>query len=165
MSICFFFKWLYVELLLITIILGTNCQLSTSFNFPTILLILHYVSIDGFVGPCPRDTDYGIGSNFWKFYLIRTSFTLGEPVSLVKVFRLFRLEWIVLVFRVWTQYNFLSIGRASMSMMPCFLFLQFINTTKQLEYQNYHFWKLNLAFTLQQTFGSNYVANHTQLMV
>ncbi len=47
-------------------------------------------------GPCPhRDRDYHhIGSNFWKFYLIRTSFTLGEPVSLVKVFRLFRSEHI-----------------------------------------------------------------------
>jgi hypothetical protein len=44
--------------------------------------------------------DYCIGSNFWKFYLIKTNFTLGEPVSLVKVFRL---EQIVLVFRVWTQ--------------------------------------------------------------
>jgi hypothetical protein len=43
-------------------------------------------------------------SNFWKFFLIRTSFTLGEPVSLVKVFRLFRVECIFLVFRVWTQY-------------------------------------------------------------
>jgi hypothetical protein len=32
--------------------------------------------------------DYGIGSNFWKFCLIRTGFTLGELVSLVKVFRL-----------------------------------------------------------------------------
>jgi hypothetical protein len=33
------------------------------------------------------------------------SFTLlGESDSLVKVFRLFRLEWIFLVFRVWTQY-------------------------------------------------------------
>jgi hypothetical protein len=32
--------------------------------------------------------------NFWKFYLIRTGFILGEPVSLVKVFRLFRLELI-----------------------------------------------------------------------
>jgi hypothetical protein len=32
------------------------------------------------------------------------SFTLlGERVPLVKVFRLFRLERIVLVFRVWTQ--------------------------------------------------------------
>jgi hypothetical protein len=59
----------------------------------------------GFIGPCPhRDRDYSIGSNFWKFYLNRTSFTLGEPVSLVKVFRLFRLEQIVLVFRVRTQY-------------------------------------------------------------
>ncbi len=33
-------------------------------------------------------------SNFWKFYLIKTGFTLLEPVLLVKVFRLFRLEWI-----------------------------------------------------------------------
>ncbi len=31
-------------------------------------------------------------ANFWKFYFIRTGFTLGEPVSLVKVFRLFKLE-------------------------------------------------------------------------
>jgi hypothetical protein len=57
-----------------------------------------------FVGLFPhRDKDYSIQYNFWKFYLIRISFTLGEVVSLVKVFRLFRLEWIVLVFRVWTQ--------------------------------------------------------------
>ncbi len=57
-----------------------------------------------FVGPCPqRDRDYPIGSNFWKFYLIRTGFTLDEPVSLVKVFRLFRYEQNVLVFRVWMQ--------------------------------------------------------------
>jgi hypothetical protein len=41
-----------------------------------------------------------IGSNFWQFYLIRTSFTLDEPVSLVKVFRLFRLEWNFWVDRV-----------------------------------------------------------------
>jgi hypothetical protein len=55
-----------------------------------------------FVGPC--DKDYRLGSNFWKFYLIRTGFILGEPVSLVKVFRPFRLEWIFfLAFRVWTQ--------------------------------------------------------------
>jgi uncharacterized protein YybS (DUF2232 family) len=47
--------------------------------------------------------DYGIGSNFWKFYLIKTSFILDELVSLVKVFRLFRLAWIVLMFRLWTQ--------------------------------------------------------------
>jgi hypothetical protein len=57
------------------------------------------------VGPCPhRHRDYHIGSNFWKFNLTRTSFTLGEPFSLVKVFRLFRLDRIFLVFRVWTQY-------------------------------------------------------------
>jgi len=57
------------------------------------------------VGPCPhRDMDYHIGSNFWKFDLIKTNYTLGEPVSLVKVFRLFRLERIFLVFRVWTRY-------------------------------------------------------------
>jgi hypothetical protein len=55
-------------------------------------------------GPCPhRDRDYRIGSNFGKFYLIRTNFTLGETVSLVKVFRLFRMERIFLVFRVWTE--------------------------------------------------------------
>ncbi len=41
--------------------------------------------------------------HFWKFYLVRISSTLGEPVSLVIMFRLFRLEWIVLVFRVWKQ--------------------------------------------------------------
>jgi len=46
---------------------------------------------------------WDIGSHFWKLYLIRTSFTLGELVSLAKVFRLFRLERIVFVFRVWTQ--------------------------------------------------------------
>ncbi len=46
-----------------------------------------------FIRPCPdRDRHYRIGSNFWKLYLIRTGFTLGEPVSLVKVFRLFKLE-------------------------------------------------------------------------
>jgi hypothetical protein len=57
-----------------------------------------------FVGPCPhRNRDYRIRFDFLKFYLIRTSFTLGELVSLVKVFRLFRLEQIVLVFRVWIR--------------------------------------------------------------
>jgi hypothetical protein len=46
-----------------------------------------------FVGPCPhRDMDYGIWSKFWKFCLIKIGFTLGELVSLVKVFRLFKLE-------------------------------------------------------------------------
>jgi hypothetical protein len=41
---------------------------------------------------------------FGSFYLIKISFTLREPpASLVKVLRLFRLEQIVVVFRVWTQ--------------------------------------------------------------
>jgi hypothetical protein len=45
------------------------------------------------LGPAPTGTrDYRFRSNFWKFYLIKTGFTLGEPVSLVKVFRLFILE-------------------------------------------------------------------------
>jgi hypothetical protein len=65
-----------------------------------------------------------IWSKFWKFYLITTCFTLSEPISLVKMFILFRLECIFLVFRVWTQqvemYNILSIGRASVFVMPCF---------------------------------------------
>jgi hypothetical protein len=57
-----------------------------------------WYSLHGFViGPCPqRDRDYCIGSKFGKLYLIRTDFTLGEPVSLVKVFRLLRLERIFL---------------------------------------------------------------------
>ncbi len=44
------------------------------------------------LGPVPIALDPTFGS-----------FTLLEPVSLVKVFRLFRLERIFLVFRVWTQ--------------------------------------------------------------
>jgi hypothetical protein len=58
--------------------------------------------IKGFVGPWPhRGTgtiafcgarDNRIQSNFWKFCLIKTGFTLREPVFLVKVFRLFTLE-------------------------------------------------------------------------
>ncbi len=46
-----------------------------------------------FVGLCTRrDRDYRIGSNFWKLYVIRIGFALGELVSLVKVFRL---EWVL----------------------------------------------------------------------
>jgi len=57
-----------------------------------------------FVGPClQRDRDYGIGSNSWKFYGIRIDFTLGKPVSLMKVFRLEPIGTDFLVFRVWTQ--------------------------------------------------------------
>jgi hypothetical protein len=36
--------------------------------------------------------DYHIPSNFWKFYLTRTGFTLGELVFVVKMFRLPELE-------------------------------------------------------------------------
>jgi hypothetical protein len=44
-----------------------------------------------------QDRDHRIGSNFGKFYLIRTGFTLDKSVSLVKVFRLFRSEHFFLV--------------------------------------------------------------------
>ncbi len=51
-----------------------------------------------FVGPAPTGTrTMALDPTF-------ESFTLGELVSLMKVFRLVRLEWIFLVFRVWTQY-------------------------------------------------------------
>jgi hypothetical protein len=56
---------------------------------------VRYVAPRPFTGPCShRDRDYRIRSNFWKFYLIKTGFTFGELVSLVKVFRLFILEQI-----------------------------------------------------------------------
>ncbi len=76
-----------------------------------------------FLGPVPhRDKDYRIRSNFWKFYLIRTGFTLCERVLWVKVFRLFRLERFFLgVQSVDTvgrcMYNISAIGRF---VMPCF---------------------------------------------
>jgi hypothetical protein len=61
----------------------------------------------GLVGPCPphhKDRDHLIRANFCKVYFIKTSFTLVELVFLVKVFRLFRLEWIFFGVRtVWTQ--------------------------------------------------------------
>jgi hypothetical protein len=57
-----------------------------------------------FVGLCAhRDKDYRIGSNVSKFYLIEIGFILGELVSLVKMFRLFKLEQMFSVFKVWTQ--------------------------------------------------------------
>ncbi len=39
-----------------------------------------------------RDRDSRIGSNFCKFYLIKTGFTLNEQVYLMKMFRLFKLK-------------------------------------------------------------------------
>ncbi len=64
-----------------------------------------------FVGPCPhKDRDDHIGSNMWKFYLIRIGFTLVELVSLVKVFSLFRLEWIF-----WGVQSVDTVGRCTTS--------------------------------------------------
>jgi len=64
-----------------------------------------------------------IGSNFWKFYLIKIGFPLHELIFLVKVFRLFRVEWIFLgVQSVDTE------GRCTTSylfVMPCWLCLRF----------------------------------------
>jgi hypothetical protein len=49
--------------------------------------------IISFVGPYPhKDKDNHIGSNFWKFYLIKINFRVHKLVSLVKVFILFSLE-------------------------------------------------------------------------
>jgi len=46
---------------------------------PTGIVFEHYC--DNFVGLFPhRDKDSSMGSNFWKFYLIRIGFTLGELV-------------------------------------------------------------------------------------
>ncbi len=45
------------------------------------------------LGPAPTGTGtIALDPTFGSFYLTRTTFTSGEPVSLVKVFRLFRLE-------------------------------------------------------------------------
>jgi hypothetical protein len=87
------------------------CKLEQGCDRPVCVISLYTDSqcsllrlIFAFVGHCPhRNRDYRIGSNFRKLDLIRTSFTLGELVSLVKVFRLFRFDQIVLVLRVWTQ--------------------------------------------------------------
>ncbi len=53
----------------------------------TSTLVVGFLNPGLLLGPVP--VDYRIRSNFWKFYLIRTRFTLGEPVSLVKVFQTF----------------------------------------------------------------------------
>ncbi len=71
----------------------------------------------------PQDRECHIGSKFSQFYLIKTSFTLGEAVSLVKVFRLFRLERIVFAFRASTEYvdvQHLIYGRTDVFVMPSF---------------------------------------------
>jgi hypothetical protein len=64
---------------------------------------LHYIN-SHLLRPAPTGTGtIALDQTFGSFTLFRTGFTLGESVSSVKVFRLFRLEWIYLVFRVWTQ--------------------------------------------------------------
>jgi hypothetical protein len=51
------------------------------------------------LGPARTGTgSIALDPTFGSFYIIKTRFTLGEPVSLVKVFRLFRLECTFLVF-------------------------------------------------------------------
>jgi hypothetical protein len=48
---------------------------------------------DFYLGLAPTGTGtIALDPTFWKFYLIRTGFTLVERVSLVKVFRLFKLD-------------------------------------------------------------------------
>jgi hypothetical protein len=102
-----YISWLKAWGVKLSHFLGLKCHLPIhfSFRFKSLPLqaemTIHYLSMkeDNLF-----DRDDGIGSNFWKFYLVRMSFTLGEWVSLVKMFRLFRLERIVLVFTVWTQY-------------------------------------------------------------
>ncbi len=55
------------------------------------------------LGPAPTGTwTITLDPTFESFTLL-LGFTLGEPVSLMKGFRLLQLERIFLVFRVWTQ--------------------------------------------------------------
>ncbi len=116
---------------------NNECPLTAAFMacfvFPAVREALSPQSKSAFV----VITSYngGIGSNYWKFYLIKTSFTLGEWVSLVKVFRLFRLELIcfgaqsvdTVVGRCTT--SSLSIGRASVFVMPCYYYQFLKNQT------------------------------------
>jgi len=67
--------------------------------------------------------DYRIGSNFWKFYRIKTDFTLVEPVFLVKCLDYFDWNgffWCSECGHSREMYNILFIGRASVFVVPCF---------------------------------------------
>jgi hypothetical protein len=56
--------------------------------------------LENLLGPAPTGTGtIALDPTFGSFILLEPV-SLGELVSLVKVFRLFRLEWIVMVFRV-----------------------------------------------------------------
>jgi len=60
--------------------------------------------VEDFVGPCPhRDRDYRIGSNFWKFYLIRSGFTWVDQFLWWKCLDCLDWNGLFLVFGVWTQ--------------------------------------------------------------
>ncbi len=75
----------------LSLVLGWSWAVAASTWFCILWQSTHLSCL--FVGPCcHRDRDYRIQSNFSKFYLIRTHFILGELVSLVKVFRLSKLE-------------------------------------------------------------------------
>jgi hypothetical protein len=76
---------------------SSSVQANLSLSLPWSISMCKFFATP-FLGAVPhRDKDYyGIRSNFWKLYLIRTGFTLGEPVLWVKVFRLFRLERVFL---------------------------------------------------------------------
>ncbi len=73
-----------------TILEGTGFQTHYSSIFCIFVSFFPILSFFVFIGPCPhRERAYRIRSNFWKFYLIKIGFTFGEPVSLLKVFRLY----------------------------------------------------------------------------
>jgi hypothetical protein len=64
--------------------------------------------MDGWTTELPNNPQVcwaiALDPTFESFTFERIGFTLDEPIFLVDVFRLFRLEWIFLgVFRVWTQ--------------------------------------------------------------
>ncbi len=71
-------------------------ELKTTYVLRTKFSILDEVT--PFVAPCPPQ-----GTGTITLAPTFGSFTLLEPVSLVKLFTLFILEWILLVFRVWTE--------------------------------------------------------------
>jgi len=112
----FFFFWAFSFFFFFFLLLFS---LAKYFSF--IYLFIYSI----FVGPWGTDY-YRIWSNFWKFYLIETSFTFGELVFLVKVFRLFRLKRIFLgvesVNTVGRCITFYILVKANMLVMPWFFF-------------------------------------------
>ncbi len=110
------------------------------------------------LGPGTMALDPTFGSS----YLIRTSFTLRELVSLVIVFRLFRLERIVLVLRVQTQqvdvqHHIYWQGHVcdalffSLSLQLALLLSPFLSSTKSVYFleHNLSLSRLEISFVLQ----------------